>query len=223
LKEVGKLKLYLDTAEINLIEKAVASGIISGVTTNPSLLAKAGQKDVAQTIKAICQLVDGPVSLEVIGLSKDEMVQEAKEYAQIDPRVVIKIPMIHEGLKAIKELKELGIKTNATLIFSTGQGLLAALAGADYISPFIGRLDDISAEGLDVVAELAQIFDLHGIESEIIAASIRHPRHVIGSALAGAHIATVPWKIVDQMVKHPLTDIGLEKFLADWEKMKNQN
>ncbi|NLN82826.1 MAG: fructose-6-phosphate aldolase [Firmicutes bacterium] len=217
------MKLYLDTAEINLIEKAVASGIISGVTTNPSLLAKAGQKDVAQTIKAICQLVDGPVSLEVIGLSKDEMVQEAKEYAQIDPRVVIKIPMIHEGLKAIKELKELGIKTNATLIFSTGQGLLAALAGADYISPFIGRLDDISAEGLDVVAELAQIFDLHGIESEIIAASIRHPRHVIGSALAGAHIATVPWKIVDQMVKHPLTDIGLEKFLADWEKMKNQN
>lgn len=217
------MKLYLDTAEINLIEKAVASGIISGVTTNPSLLAKAGQKDVAQTIKAICQLVDGPVSLEVIGLSKDEMVQEAKEYAQIDPRVVIKIPMVHEGLKAIKELKELGIKTNATLIFSTGQGLLAALAGADYISPFIGRLDDISAEGLDVVAELAQIFDLHGIESEIIAASIRHPRHVIGSALAGAHIATVPWKIVDQMVKHPLTDIGLEKFLADWEKMKNQN
>lgn len=216
------MKLYLDSADLKQIESALQYGVISGITTNPSLLAKAGHKDVNQVIAYICNLVKGPVSVEVLGLTKEEMVGEALGLSAIHPNVVIKIPMVAEGLKAIKELKELGIKTNATLIFSASQGLLAALAGANYISPFLGRLDDINSDGLLLVEELAQIIHLHDLKTEIIAASIRNSLHVTGAALAGAHIATVPLKILEQMLAHPLTDLGLKKFLEDWQKAKDE-
>lgn len=210
------MKLFIDTANINEVKEINEWGVISGVTTNPSLIAKEG-KDFKEVVKEIAHIIDGPISAEVISLDKDGMLQEARELAKIHPNIVIKIPMTAEGLKAVKILSKEGIKTNVTLIFSANQALLAALAGASYVSPFIGRLDDISNDGMKIVEDIVQIFDFHNIKTEIIAASIRHPIHVLEAAKAGAHIVTIPYKVFLQMLNHPLTDIGIEKFLKDWE------
>ncbi len=210
------MKLFIDTANTEEIRKANDLGVICGVTTNPSLIAKEGLV-FEEVIKEIASIVDGPISAEVISLEADKMVEEAIELAKIHPNIVIKIPMTTEGLKATKVLSSKGIKTNVTLIFSAGQALLAARAGATFVSPFVGRLDDIGQNGMDLVADIAEIFDIHGITTEIIAASIRSPLHVIDAAKAGADIATVPYKIILQMTKHPLTDNGIERFMKDWE------
>ena len=215
------MKLFIDTANVEEIRKANDLGVICGVTTNPSLIAKEGRvfEDV---VKEITSIVDGPISAEVISLESAKMVEEAMELVKIHPNIVIKIPMCAEGLKAVKILSSKGIKTNVTLIFSATQALLAARAGATYVSPFVGRLDDIGQEGINLISEVSEIFSIHGIETEIISASIRNPIHVTSSALAGAHIATVPYKIIEQMIKHPLTDAGIEKFLKDWESVPNK-
>lgn len=210
------MKLFIDTANIDEIREVNEWGVISGVTTNPSLIAKEG-RDFKEVIHEIVSIVDGPVSAEVIFTDKDGMIEEARELAKIHPNIVVKIPMTREGLKAVKVLSKEGIKTNVTLIFSANQALLAAKAGATYVSPFIGRLDDISNEGIGIIYDIVEIFDIHGIDAEIIAASIRHPIHVLEAAKAGAHIATIPYKVFTQMVNHPLTDIGIERFLKDWE------
>ena len=211
------MKLFIDTANIDEIRAANELGVICGVTTNPSLIAKEG-KVFEDVIAEITAIVDGPISAEVVALDADGMVAEAKELAKIHENIVIKIPITEEGLKAVKRLTALGIRTNVTLIFSPAQALLAAKAGASYVSPFIGRLDDISDNGISVVEDISTIFDLHGIDTEIIAASIRGPQDVTDAAKAGAHIATVPYKVIMQMLKHPLTDIGIQKFLDDWNK-----
>jgi transaldolase len=190
--------------------------VICGVTTNPSLIAKEG-RDFKEVVTEITGIVDGPISAEVISLESEKMVAEALELAKIHKNIVIKIPMCDEGLKAVKQLAAKGIKTNVTLIFSAVQALLAARAGATFVSPFLGRLDDLGQDGMELIADIAQIFDLHGIDTEIIAASIRHPVHVLEAAKAGAHIATVPYKIIVQMISHPLTTAGIERFLKDWE------
>lgn len=210
------MKLFIDTANTEEIRKANDLGVICGVTTNPSLIAKEGLV-FEEVIKEITSIVDGPISAEVVSLEADKMVEEAIELSKIHPNIVIKIPMTTEGLKAVKVLSSKGIKTNVTLIFSAGQALLAARAGATYVSPFVGRLDDIGRDGMELVSDIADIFDIHGITTEIIAASIRSPLHVINAAKAGAHIATVPYKILIQMTKHPLTDNGIERFMKDWE------
>lgn len=213
------MRIFIDTANIDEIKSAAELGIISGVTTNPSLIAKEG-RDFADVIKEITEIVDGPISAEVTGESSPEMIEEGKTLSAIHKNVVIKVPVTEEGLKATAALSKLGIKTNVTLIFSPAQALLAARAGATYVSPFIGRLDDISEDGCDTVAKISEIFAMHGIKTEIIAASIRGTQDVTDAALAGADIATIPYKVIKQMIRHPLTDIGLEKFKADWEKMK---
>ena len=210
------MKLFIDTANTEEIRKANDLGVICGVTTNPSLIAKEGLV-FEEVIKEITSIVDGPISAEVISLEATKMVEEAVELVKIHPNIVIKLPMTTEGLKATKVLSSKGIKTNVTLIFSAGQALLAARAGATYVSPFVGRLDDIGRDGMELVADIAEIFDIHGILTEIIAASIRSPLHVIDAAKAGAHIATVPYNIILQMTKHPLTDNGIERFLKDWD------
>lgn len=210
------MKLFIDTANTEEIRKANDLGVICGVTTNPSLIAKEGLV-FEEVIKEITSIVDGPISAEVISLEATKMVEEAIELVKIHPNIVIKLPMTTEGLKATKILSSKGIKTNVTLIFSAGQALLAARAGATYVSPFVGRLDDIGRDGMELVADIAEIFDIHGISTEIIAASIRSPLHVIDAAKAGAHIATVPYNIILQMTKHPLTDNGIERFLKDWD------
>lgn len=215
------MKLFIDTANIEEIKKANDLGVICGVTTNPSLIAKEGRV-FEEVVKEITSIVDGPISAEVISLESEKMVEEALELVKIHPNIVIKIPMCMEGLKAVKVLSAKGIKTNVTLIFSATQALLAARAGATYVSPFVGRLDDIGQEGINLISEVSEIFAIHGIETEIISASIRNPIHVTSSALAGAHIATVPYKIIEQMVKHPLTDAGIAKFLKDWESVPNK-
>jgi transaldolase len=215
------LKLFIDTANVEEIRKANELGVISGVTTNPSLIAKEG-RNFRQVVQEICAIVDGPISAEVIGLEAEGMVQEARELVKIHPNIVIKVPMIPEGLKATKILSGEGIKTNVTLVFSANQALLAALAGASYVSPFVGRLDDIGQEGMELIREIVHIFDQYMFKTEVIAASIRHPIHVTDCAKAGAHIATVPYKVIMQMTKHSLTDIGVERFLADWEQVKNK-
>lgn len=211
------MKLFIDTANVEEIRKANDMGVICGVTTNPSLIAKEG-RDFIEVVKEITSIVDGPISAEVISLEADKMVEEAKDLCKKinNPNLVIKIPMCAEGLKATKQLSALGIKTNVTLIFSAAQALLAAKAGATYVSPFVGRLDDIGRIGMDLVEEIAEIFDVHGIETEIIAASIRNPIHVTDAAKAGSDIATIPYKVIEQMLNHPLTSSGIEKFLADW-------
>jgi len=214
------MKLFIDTANVEEIRQAAELGVICGVTTNPTLIAREG-RNFQEVIKEIAQIIDGPISAEVVGTTKEEMVSEAKELAKIHKNIIIKIPLIPEGLKAIKALSSLGIKTNATLIFSVNQAILAANAGAAYVSPFIGRLDDISHDGLELVADINQVFKNYNYKTEIIAASVRHPIHVAQSAKMGAHIATVPYKLILQMCKHPLTDLGLESFLKDWEKVKN--
>lgn len=212
------MKLFLDTANVEYIREANDMGIICGVTTNPSLIAKEG-RDFKEVIKEITSIVDGPISGEVISEDADGMIKEGREIAKIHKNMIVKIPMTTEGLKAVKVLSSEGIKTNVTLIFSANQALLAANAGAAYVSPFLGRLDDISMDGVELIRTIAEIFEIHEIKTEIIAASIRNPIHVTESARAGADIATVPYNIIKQMIKHPLTDQGLEKFKADWEKV----
>ncbi len=212
------MEIFIDTANLDEIRKVVELGVVSGVTTNPSLIAKEG-RDFRQTVLEICEIIDGPISAEVVSPDADGMVKEAEELAGWSPNIVIKVPITMEGLKAVKRLSEKGIKTNVTLIFSPNQALLAARAGATYVSPFVGRLDDASHDGMQLVRDIAEIYAIYGIETQIIAASIRHPLHVIEAAKAGADIATIPYKVIEQMVKHPLTDIGIERFLADWAKV----
>ena len=216
------MKLFIDTANVEEIRKANDLGVICGVTTNPSLIAREGRvfKDVVTEITTI---VDGPISAEVVSLEHEKMVEEALELATIHKNIVIKIPMIEEGLKAVKILSAKGIKTNVTLIFSASQALLAAKAGATYVSPFVGRLNDISSRGNELVETIHNMFEKHGITTEIIAASIRSPEDVVDAALAGADIATIPYKIIVQMTKHPLTDAGIERFLKDWESVPKNN
>ena len=214
------MKIFIDTANVEEIREAADLGVICGVTTNPSLIAREG-KVFEEVIKEITTIVDGPISAEIVAPDADGMVAEANELAKIHKNIVIKIPMTLEGLKATKQLTALGIKTNVTLIFSATQALLAARAGATYVSPFVGRLDDISDSGIDLVADIAEIFAMHDIKTEIISASIRGPQDVTDSAKAGAHIATVPYKVIVQMSKHPLTDAGIAKFMADWNKTFN--
>ncbi|NQS76604.1 MAG: fructose-6-phosphate aldolase [Peptococcaceae bacterium] len=214
------MKLFIDTANVDDIREAYSLGVICGVTTNPSLIAREG-RNFAQVVKEIASIVDGPISAEVISEDAPGMVAEAEELASIHPNIVIKIPMTAEGLKATSILAGKNIRTNVTLVFSANQALLAARAGATYVSPFIGRLDDISENGIELVQKIVEIFDLHQIKTEVIAASIRHPVHVTESARAGAHIATVPYKIIEQMISHPLTDAGIKRFLKDWETVKN--
>ncbi|MBW1708558.1 MAG: fructose-6-phosphate aldolase [Deltaproteobacteria bacterium] len=213
------MKFFLDTANLDEIKEAVSMGLVDGVTTNPSLIAKE-KTDYKARIKEICEIVDGPVSAEVLSLESDGMVEEARELANIHPNVVVKIPMTIEGVKATKALSQEGIKINVTLVFSPTQALLAAKAGASYVSPFIGRLDDISSVGMELVEQIVTIYGNYGYETEIIVASIRHPGHVLESALLDADIATIPFKVIRQLSQHPLTDIGLKRFLDDWEKAK---
>ncbi|WP_195431283.1 fructose-6-phosphate aldolase [Clostridium sp. D46t1_190503_E9] len=209
------MKIFIDTANVEEIISANDMGVICGVTTNPSLIAKEG-RDFKEVIKEITTIVDGPISAEVISLKYNEMVNEGIELAKIHPNIVIKIPMTIDGLKAVKILSSKGIKTNVTLVFSTAQALLAARAGATYVSPFIGRVDDIGSKGIELIEEIAAVFRIHDIKTEIISASIRNSIHAIDAALAGAHIATIPYSVLVQMTKNPLTDIGIEKFLNDW-------
>lgn len=213
------MKIFIDTANIDEIREANTWGIIDGVTTNPSLIAKEG-RNLQEVINEICSIVDGPISAEVISLEADKMVEEAMELVKLHKNIVIKIPMCIEGLKVVKVLNEKGIKTNVTLIFSSQQALLAAKAGATYVSPFVGRLDDIGARGVELISEISTIFKVHDIKTEIIAASIRNPIHVSECAIEGSDIATIPFKVLEQMAKHPLTDIGIEKFLSDYNKSK---
>ncbi|MFD1036878.1 fructose-6-phosphate aldolase [Virgibacillus byunsanensis] len=213
------MKYFIDTANIDEIRTANSLGILAGVTTNPSLVAKEGVS-FHDRLAEITAEVSGSVSAEVISEDAEGMIKEGKELAAIAPNITVKVPMTLEGLKAVKAFSDLNIKTNVTLIFNANQALLAARAGASYVSPFLGRLDDIGHDGMTLIATIREIFDLHDIQSEIIAASIRNPLHVIDSALNGAHIATIPYKVIEQLVKHPLTDQGIEKFLSDWNNQK---
>lgn len=213
------MKIFIDTANVEEIRKASKLGVIAGVTTNPSLIAKEG-RDLKEVIQEICSIVDGPISGEVISLEHEAMVSEARELMKLHKNIVIKIPMCEEGLKAVSILSKEGIKTNVTLIFSPLQALLAARAGASYVSPFLGRLDDIGHQGITLVKEIVEIFKVHDIKTEVISASIRNPIHVLECALAGSHIATIPYNVIVQMTKHTLTDVGIEKFIKDYESMK---
>ena len=213
------MKLFLDTANLDEIREGVSWGVIDGVTTNPSLVARE-EGDFHKMLEGICSMVQGPVSAEVLSLEAREMVKEGKVLSDIAPQIVIKLPMLPEGLKAARELKAEGIKTNVTLIFSLNQALLAARAGGAFVSPFVGRLDDRGHDGMRLVKDIVAVFSSYGLSAQVIAASIRHPLHLIGAAQAGAHIATLPYKVLRQMVEHPLTDLGIEAFLKDWEKKK---
>lgn len=215
------MKLFIDTANVAEIKEANDMGVICGVTTNPSLIAKEG-RDFNEVIKEITGIVDGPISGEVISLVAEEMVKEGRQIAKIHKNMIVKIPMTGEGLKAVKILTSEGIKTNVTLIFTAAQALLAARAGATYVSPFLGRLDDIATNSLELIETIVDIFEIHNIETEIIAASIRSPLHVVAAARAGAHIATVPGSVIKAMLKHPLTDSGIEKFVKDWNDTFNK-
>lgn len=213
------MKIFIDTANVNEIREANDMGVICGVTTNPSLIAKEG-RDFKEVIKEITEIVDGPISAEVISLEGDKMVEEALPLAKIHDNIVIKLPMTIEGLKACKILTSKGIKTNVTLIFTSSQALLAARAGATFVSPFLGRLDDVGVDSVNLIKEISEIFEKHNIKSEIIAASIRNPWHAKEAALAGAHVGTIPYSTIIAMTKHELTDKGIEKFLKDWENAK---
>lgn len=212
------MKIFLDTANVDHIREANALGIVDGVTTNPSLIAKEG-RDFRQVVEEICSIVDGPISAEAVSLDAEGMVAEAESLSRIHKNIVVKIPMTAEGLKAVKVLSRKKIKTNVTLVFSSSQALLAAKAGATYVSPFVGRLDDISHDGMDLIEQIVTIYENYGFPTEIIVASVRNPLHVIQAALMGAHIATVPYNVLLQLVQHPLTDIGIQKFLVDWQKV----
>ena len=215
------MKIFVDTANVEEIRKVNDMGVICGVTTNPSLIAKEG-RDFVEVVKEISTIVDGPISAEVVSVDSEGMVAEALELCEKinSKNLVIKIPMTTEGLCAVKQLTAKGIKTNVTLIFSAAQALLAARAGASFVSPFVGRLDDVGIVGMELISEIGKIFEIHGIETEIIAASIRNPIHVIEAAMSGSQIATVPYNVIVQMTKHPLTDAGIEKFLKDWETVE---
>ena len=214
------MKIFLDTADLKEIRRAAEAGLIDGVTTNPSLLAKsAGGRDAKEIFKEIAELVDGPVSAEVVGLDADTMVSEGKRLATIHPNIIIKVPLTEDGLKACRRLRADGIGVNVTLCFSPLQALLAAKAGATFISPFVGRLDDIAHDGMDLISQIRQIYDNYRMETEILVASVRHPQHVVESAMLGADCATIPPKVLWQLAKHPLTDRGIEAFLKDWDTM----
>ena len=215
------MKFFIDTANIEHIREAASIGVLNGVTTNPTLISKESGKP-EDILKEICEIVDGPISAEVVALDWEGMVREGRELAKIHENIVVKIPITKDGLKAVKALAGENIRTNVTLIFTPLQALLAARAGASFVSPFVGRLDDISSEGMEMVAQIAQIFANYDISTEIIVASIRHPLHVQDAALMGADIATIPFKVIEQLVKHPLTDKGIDQFLKDWEKVKNR-
>ena len=214
------MKIFIDTANLKEIREAQAMGILDGVTTNPSLISKESFSDYREGLKEICKLVPGPVSAEVVGTRFEEMVEEGRSLAKIADNIVVKVPINLEGLKVIKKLSSEGIRINVTLIFSATQALLSAKAGAAFVSPFIGRLDDIATEGMDLIHQLVTIFDNYDVETEILAASIRHPVHVVQAAIAGADIATMPFNVLDKLLNHPLTDSGAEKFRKDWEKVK---
>ena len=216
------MEIFLDTANIDEIREAFAWGVIDGVTTNPSLIAKNG-KDFIQTIYEIAELVNGPVSAETIAQDTEGMVREGRLLAQIHPQIIVKIPLIPAGIAATKQLSAEGIKTNVTLCFQSNQALLAAKAGATYISPFLGRLDDVSQDGIGLIEEIVQIYDNYGFETKVLAASIRHPKHMVDVALAGADVATLPFSVLQKMFKHPLTDSGNARFLKDWETVPNNN
>ena len=214
------MKIFLDTATVDEIKEGTSWGIVDGVTTNPSLIAKEG-RDFETVIKEICEIVDGPVNAEVVGLKTEEMIAEGRKLRKLHDNICVKIPMTVDGIKAVKVLSEEGTMTNVTLIFSSLQALLAAKAGATFVSPFVGRIDDMAMPGMDLIADISQIYENYGYETEIIVASIRNPLHVVDTALYGADIATLPMKILHQMAKHPLTDRGIEQFLKDWESMKS--
>ncbi len=213
------MKFFIDTANVDEIRKAWEVGVIDGVTTNPSLMSKENRNPI-DLLKEICSIVDGPVSAEAVSLKSDEMVKEAEELAKIHENIVVKIPMTEDGLRAVKRLSATDIRTNVTLIFSPAQALLAAKAGATYVSPFVGRLDDISHAGMEIVKDIQNIYENYLFDTEIIVASIRNPLHVIEAAKIGAGIATIPYSVITQLIKHPLTDIGIDRFLKDWEKVK---
>jgi transaldolase len=215
------MEFFIDTANLDEIREAMKFGLVDGVTTNPSLVAREGF-DFMPGMRQIAELVPGPVSAEVIALDAAGMVAEARELVKLGDNIVIKIPMVAEGLKAVKELTAMGIKTNVTLIFSPLQALLAAKAGATYVSPFVGRLDDISSDGMELVSQISEIYDNYGYLTKIIVASIRHPRHVLEAARIGADVCTIPFKVMMQLAQHPLTDIGIERFLADWRKLEGK-
>lgn len=212
------MKLFIDTANIKEIEEATSMGIIDGVTTNPTLVSKEG-KDYKKVLQEICKIVDGPISAEAVSDTCEELIKEARNLSAIHKNIVVKIPMTWEGLKAVKRLKEEGIKVNVTLAFSPNQALLAAKAGAAYVSPFVGRLDDISHIGMALVEQIVTIYENYGFSTEVIVASIRNPLHVVDAAMIGAHVATIPFNVIEQLIRHPLTDKGIEKFLSDWKKI----
>jgi transaldolase len=212
------MKFFIDTADINEIKAALEIGVIDGVTTNPSLIAKTG-KDFKTVVDEICAVMDGPISVEAVSMDAEGLIKEARELSKINKNIVVKIPMTEEGLKAVKKVSQDGIHTNVTLVFSPTQAILAAKSGATYVSPFIGRLDDISHIGMDIVGQIIAIYDNYDFSTEVIVASIRNPLHVVDAALIGADIATIPFSVIKQLVKHPLTDIGIEKFLSDWKKV----
>ena len=214
------MKLFLDTADINEIREAASLGVIDGVTTNPSLIAREG-RPLEEVAAEICSLINGPISLEVVSTEADVMVEEGRKLAKIHDNVVVKVPMIREGLKALKALSSEGIAVNVTLIFSPLQALLAAKNGAAYVSPFVGRVDDVGTNSLQLISDIGEIYDAYQFSTEILVASVRHPMHVLETAKMGADIATIPYKVLEQMIKHPLTDSGLEGFLADWRKSQN--
>ncbi len=215
------MKIFIDSANITEIREAAEMGLIDGVTTNPSLVAKEG-RNFRGLLKEILEVVDGPISAEVVSVTAADMLPEARELAAMHPNIVVKVPLMKEGLKAVRALSVEGIRTNVTLCFSPTQALLAAKAGATYVSPFIGRLDDISSEGMELIRQMTAIFQNYGFQTQVLAASIRHPIHVLESALAGAHAATIPFKIIEQLFKHPLTDLGLQAFLKDWENNRSK-
>ena len=215
------MKIVIDTANLNEIKEAADMGILDGVTTNPSLVSKEGHKDFRSMLEKICAIVDGDISAEVVSVTCDDMVKEGRELAKIHKNIVVKVPLIKEGLKAVKIFSDEGIRTNVTLCFSASQALLAAKAGAYIISPFVGRLDDISAIGMELISQIAQIYGNYNIQTQILVASVRHPLHFVDSALIGADIATMPLKVIEQLLKHPLTDIGLNTFLNDWKKLNS--
>lgn len=213
------MKFFIDTANLKEIKEANELGLIDGVTTNPSLVAKEGKVDFKKHLAKICEMVEGDISAEVTSLDVDGMLKEGREFAKIAPNIVVKCPLTLEGLKATRILREEGTKVNVTLCFSAAQALLAAKAGASYISPFVGRLDDIGQNGMSLIADIVQIYDNYNYDTEVLVASVRHPMHIVESALLGAHVATLPFKVIQQLVKHPLTDKGLDSFLSDWKKI----
>ncbi|MDI6401229.1 fructose-6-phosphate aldolase [Balneolaceae bacterium ANBcel3] len=214
------MKFFIDTANLNEIKEANDMGVLDGVTTNPSLCAKEGIKDFDAFIGEVCEIVQGPVSAEVVSTDFDGMMKEAHRLAKISEHVVIKVPLIADGIKTIKQLTDEGIKTNCTLCFSPSQALVAAKAGATYISPFVGRLDDISHDGMDLISQIVQIYENYDLDTEVLVASVRHTMHLVDSALMGAHVATMPFSVIAKLISHPLTDAGLEQFLKDWDKLQ---